>query len=189
MESRTRGFERNLFCRCFNVIDHTVYHKELIQEIKRCLIPEGKFQDDLIDRIVNRKVVTPTELRKWYPDTTALSPISGRKIEEDFTRNITKSVNKWVNKAFKLLGTIPEDKWARFPLYDNLYRHNFTQSVMLSERLKGGALTSFEMNNLMKDAHVLSVREVNKILYTVVRKSNLGCKRLATSSSVSSTFE
>jgi hypothetical protein len=138
------------------------------------LIPEGKFQDDLIDRIVNRKVVTPTELRKWYPDTTALSPISGRKIEEDFTRNITKSVNKWVNKAFKLLGTIPEDKWARFPLYDNLYRHNFTQSVMLSERLKGGALTSFEMNNLMKDAHVLSVREVNKILYTVVRKSNLG---------------
>jgi hypothetical protein len=153
--------------------DITEYIQVMVNNTKT-LIPEGQFKKELIQRIVQGKVVTPTELRKWFPDTSALAPISGRKLEEDYTRNIGKAFNKWVNQAFKFLGTIPEDKWARFPLYDTLYRNDFTQRVMLSEALKGGVLTSAEMGNLMKAAHTQSVREVNKILYTVVRKSNLG---------------
>lgn len=153
--------------------DITEYIQVMVNNTKT-LIPEGEFKGELIERIVKGKVVTPTELRKMFPDTSVLAPISGRKLEEDYTRNIAKSFNKWVNQAFKFLGTIPEDKWARFPLYDTLYRKEFTERVMLSEALKGGRLTAAEMNDLMKAAHTQSVREVNKILYTVVRKSNLG---------------
>jgi hypothetical protein len=148
---------------------------KIMSDNTRSLIPSGNNEDIIIDRILAKdKVITTTELRKLFPNTDGLAPINGKKLEEDYTRNIAKSFNKWVNKAFKALGTIPEDKWARFPLYDTLYRNDFTQRVILSEALKGGKLTSAEMGNLMKAAHTQSVREVNKILYTVVRKSNLG---------------
>lgn len=148
---------------------------KIMSDNTRSLIPSGNNEDIIIDKILARKeVITTTELRKLFPNTDGLSPIVGRKLEEDYTRNVAQSFNKWVNKAFKALGTIPEDKWARFPLYDTLYRNDFTQRVMLSEALKGGVLTSAEMGSLMKAAHTQSVREVNKILYTVVRKSNLG---------------
>ena len=153
--------------------DIAEYIQVMVNNTKN-LIPEGTFKDELVDRIIKRKVFTPNELRKMFPDTNSLSPIVGRKLEEDYTRNIAKSFNKWINKAFKALGTIPEDKWARLPLYDTLYRNDFTQRVMLSEALKGGVLTSAEMGRLMKAAHTQSVREVNKILYTIIRKSNLG---------------
>lgn len=148
---------------------------KIMSDNTRSLIPSGNNEDIIIDKILARdEVITTTELRKLFPNTDGLAPINGRKLEEDYTRNIAKSFNKWVNKAFKALGTIPEDKWARFPLYDTLYRNDFTERVILSEALKGGKLTSAEMGNLMKAAHTQSVREVNKILYTVVRKSNLG---------------
>jgi hypothetical protein len=148
---------------------------KIMSDNTRSLIPSGNNEDIIIDKILARdEVITTTELRKLFPNTEGLAPINGRKLEEDYTRNIAKSFNKWVNKAFKALGTIPEDKWARFPLYDTLYRNDFTERVILSEALKGGKLTSAEMGNLMKAAHTQSVREVNKILYTVVRKSNLG---------------
>lgn len=148
---------------------------KIMSDNTRSLIPSGNNEDIIIDKILARdQVITTTELRKLFPNTDGLAPINGRKLEEDYTRNIAKSFNKWVNKAFKALGTIPEDKWARFPLYDTLYRNDFTERVILSEALKGGKLTSAEMGNLMKAAHTQSVREVNKILYTVVRKSNLG---------------
>lgn len=148
---------------------------KIMSDNTRSLIPSGNNEDIIIDKILARdEVITTTELRKLFPNTDGLAPINGRKLEEDYTRNIAKSFNKWVNKAFKALGTIPEDKWARFPLYDTLYRNDFTERVMLSEALKGGKLTSAEMGDLMKAAHTQAVREVNKVLYTVVRKSNLG---------------
>jgi SAM-dependent methyltransferase len=60
------------FICCFNVIDHTYYHKELIQEIKRCLTPEGK----LFLEVNFPKVLDPPAHVKLWDYETVLEELS-----------------------------------------------------------------------------------------------------------------
>lgn len=139
----------------------------------RRYVPETA-DNALVERIAKGGVVTPSEMRSWYPDPNVNPNIHGRVISENLTNNIGQTINNGINKAFQALGTLPEDTWARYPLYISLYRKELTERFALMENLKGAGLTSAEQELAMKAAHNFALREVNRTLFTVVRRSNIG---------------
>lgn len=144
-----------------------------VSNMVRRYIPETA-DNALIERIAKNGVVTPSEMRSWYPDPNVNPSIHGRIISENLSNNIGQTINNGINKAFQALGTLPEDTWARYPLYISIYRKELTERFALMENLKGAGLTSAEQELAMKAAHDFALREVNKTLFTVIRRSNVG---------------
>lgn len=141
----------------------------------RTTIPRNN-EDFIMQRIADNKIVSSAELRRAFPNTDELPAISGRILEDDFTNNIGKAFNKWVDKFFNVLGTIPEDKWARYPLYDNLYRDMLKKRILSTELLQGKKLDEAALSRIMEGVHTQALREVRKVLYTVMRRSNVGAQ-------------
>lgn len=134
---------------------------------------------DTVDQTVMRKVladdiITERELRELYAGYENLPAINGRILEEDLTRSLSNAVYDGIDSVFNFLGTLPEDAWARFPLYDALYREEFARQINLIEGIAGKALTEAEQRLAEKAAREFSKRETRKILFTIQRKSNVG---------------
>ena len=128
----------------------------------------------LLQRLSKGEIVTPSEMRSWFPNPDINPNIHGRLISENLTNNLGQTINESINKAFQALGTLPEDTWARFPLYITLYRKELQQRFATLEGLKKGALTASEQEAAMRAAHTYALRQVNKTLFTIVRRSNVG---------------
>jgi hypothetical protein len=134
---------------------------------------------DTVDQTVMRKVladdiITERELRELYAGYENLPAINGRLLEEDLTRSLSNATYDGIDSIFNFLGTIPEDAWARFPLYDALYREEFVRQIDLIEGMAGKALTEAEQRFAEKAAREFSKKETRKILFTIQRKSNVG---------------
>lgn len=128
----------------------------------------------VLKQIADGQGVTAKQLRESFPDATTLPAIHGRILEENLTRDIAKTYHKQINKFFNVLGALPEDNWARFPLYVTLYRDALKKQIKTIEELTGARLTTNELSGAMKNAHTEALREVNKTLFTVLRRSNVG---------------
>jgi hypothetical protein len=74
----------------------------------------------------------------------------------------------------KLIGSMPEDAWARHPLYSELYRRSMEARVDALAKLSGEKLTQSQLNLIYKQAHNDALRGTKRTLYTVDRNSNLG---------------
>ena len=144
----------------------------VVQQIKQNM-PDTVDQT-VMRKVLNDEIITPLELRELYAGYENLPAINGRILEEDLTRSLSNSTYDAIDSIFNFLGTMPEDAWGRFPLYDVLYRKEFTRQINLIEGISGKALTEAEQRLAETAAREFSKRETRKILFTIQRKSNVG---------------
>ena len=116
--------------------------------------------------------ITPADLRTAFNDPTELPVIHGHILEENLFNLSKLSMKSMVNGAFKFLATIPEDLWARNPLYVYLYRREAARRLDIMSGLKKDRLSLEEQQGLMTQAHKVALREMKGILFNIERKTN-----------------
>ena len=118
--------------------------------------------------------ITSADLRTTFKDPSDLPVIHGHLLEDAFFNKSDKIMKKAINGAFKLLGTMPENAWARHPLYSHLYRRELKRRVDIAAGLKeDGRLTAAEQAKIMAATHKIAQRDMKSILFNIERRSNL----------------
>jgi hypothetical protein len=118
--------------------------------------------------------ITSADLRTTFKDPSDLPIIHGHLLEDAFFNKSDKHIKKAINGMFKLLGTMPENAWARHPLYTHLYRRELKRRVDVAAGLKeDGRLTAAEQAKIMAATHKIAQREMKGILFNIERRSNL----------------
>lgn len=124
-------------------------------------------------------------LRRHFADTPAMPDIIGSTIPVGQRVKVGSQagVQKFVEKAFYFLGSLPETTLARHPLARAVYRSEMQQRGNIALSLKRSQLndpkaelTLDEINGLRKDAVESTRKEVNKTLFTIIRRSYAGEK-------------
>lgn len=132
-------------------------------------------------KLAAREEITPQMLRDNFTDPSTLPTIHGHIIEENLDLLGVKTGKNFVRNAFKLLGSMPEDAWARHPVYDKLYRQSLEQRINDFTALNGRPVSTLaddmvstsEMQLAMKAAHQDAMRGTKQLLFTIDRKTNL----------------
>ncbi len=117
--------------------------------------------------------VTANDLRSAFTDPTSLPVIHGHLLQEAMFNTSRIKGREIINTLFKFLGTIPEDTWARNPLYVHFYRQEARRRVNIVADLKGGKLTPADQERIMAASHKTALREMKGVLFNIERKSNL----------------
>lgn len=121
----------------------------------------------------NLRDITASDLRSVFRDPTELPIIHGHVLEEALYNTSKLNVRKLINGVFHLLGTLPEDTWARNPLYVQLYRQEARRRIELATGLKEGYLTTAEQEAVMAASHKMAMRQMKGILFNIERRTNL----------------
>jgi hypothetical protein len=119
------------------------------------------------------KEITAADLRTAFKDPTELPVIHGHVLEEALFNASQVKGREIINTAFKFLGTLPEDAWARNPLYIYLYRREAKRRLDVMTGQNVDRLTTEQQGQLMSQAHKIAVREMKGILFNIERRSNL----------------
>ena len=119
------------------------------------------------------KDITAADLRSAFKDPEDLPLIHGHVLEETILNRSAVQADKLINAAFKLIGTLPEDAWARNPLYIELYRREARRRLDIMTGQKVERLTADEQAELMAQSHKIALREMKGILFNIERRSNL----------------
>ena len=119
------------------------------------------------------KEITAADLRTAFNDPTDLPIIHGHVLEETLFNASQVKGRELINTAFKFLGTLPEDTWARNPLYIYLYRREAKRRLDVMTGQKVERLTTEEQAQLMAQSHKIAVREMKGILFNIERRTNL----------------
>ncbi len=123
-------------------------------------------------------------LRNHFKNATELPDIVGRIVPTSpQARNLADAAAKVIDRAFYFLGSLPETTLARHPLARAIYRSDYQDKLdvaLSTKRLNTGnakaELTVDEINNLRRDVVESTRKEVNKTLFTIIRKSYAGEK-------------
>jgi hypothetical protein len=119
------------------------------------------------------KEITAADLRTAFNDPTDLPIIHGHVLEEALFNVSQVKGRELINTAFKFLGTLPEDTWARNPLYVYLYRREAKRRLDVMTGQKVDRLTAQEQAQLMSQSHKIAQREMKGILFNIERRTNL----------------
>lgn len=118
--------------------------------------------------------ITAGDLRKTFTDPTEMPIIHGHVLETNMNNLDIIKPKSVINGLFHLLGTLPEDAWARHPLYIHMYRKEIARRLDLLEGLKGGEKVSpVEQAQIMSLAHKQALRGMKEVLFNIERKTNL----------------
>ena len=117
--------------------------------------------------------ITAEDLRGTFKDPTDLPIIHGHLLEETFFNKSDNIVKQFINGAFKLLATIPEDTLARNPLYVHFYRQEARRRIDIVAGLKGDKISFEDQQKIMAMSQKSALREMKKVLFNIERKSNL----------------
>jgi hypothetical protein len=123
-------------------------------------------------------------LRTHFADQPAMPDIVGSVVPTSpVVAGMGGAAQAFVQKAFYFLGSLPETTLARHPLARAVYRAEMKQRGDIALSLKrsklndpNAELTLDEINSFRKDAVEGTRREVNKTLFTIMRKSYAGEK-------------
>jgi hypothetical protein len=142
-------------------------------------VPQGYGIREKIMRAVPGKEdgkITEAFLRDAIRDPEALPIVHGHLIEANMDRTWRSMSNRTISALFKYLATIPEDNFARHPLFIELYEKSMQKRFETSEFLKGGKFTREEFAeiqyNLTSGARADALKGVKAVLYNVERRSN-----------------
>jgi hypothetical protein len=143
---------------------------EYVTKISRFL---DKYLPESSGLRTNIREVTANDLRSAFRDPTTLPVIHGHVLEEAVSNGSNQIVKRFINGAFKFLAQLPEDAWARNPLYIQFYRQEASRRVDIVAGLKGNKLTAADQEAIMSAAHKVAVRQMKGILFNIERRSNL----------------
>jgi hypothetical protein len=116
--------------------------------------------------------ITADDLRTTFKDPTDLPIIHGHLLEETFFNKTQNIGTRFVNSAFKLLATLPEDALARNPLYVYFYRQEVQRRVDVVAGLKGDRISVEDQQKIMSVARKVALREMKGVLFNIERKTN-----------------
>jgi len=117
--------------------------------------------------------ITANDLRSTFKDPRDLPIIHGHILEENLFNTSRIKGREIINTLFHFLGTLPEDTWARNPLYVHFYRQEAARRVNIVAGLKGDKLSFADQQDILKAAHKSALREMKGVLFNIERKSNL----------------
>jgi hypothetical protein len=129
----------------------------------------------LRDKLARRERITSADLKTANAAKAVdeLPTIHGNVLKENINNNSLISVKSITDQLFKFLGSMPEDAWARHPLYRELYRDEVNRRLELMSGLKKDRLTPSEQQEVLAAAHDFAQRGVKKILFNIERRTNL----------------
>ena len=117
--------------------------------------------------------ITPNDLRKTFKDPADLPVIHGHVLRNNIDNLDHIQARKIINGLFKVLGTMPEDAWARHPLYIKLYRDEAKRRLNILSDAKQATVTPAEQQAIMAESHKIAQRGMKQILFNIERRSNL----------------
>ena len=127
--------------------------------------------------------ITESWLRNHFADNTEMPDIIGRIVPTSpQARNWQDGLAKVIDRAFYFLGSLPETTFARHPLARQVYRSEMKQRLdvaLATKRMNIGddaQLTTDDINKVRREAVESTRKEVNKTLFTIIRKSYAGEK-------------
>jgi hypothetical protein len=143
------------------------------------MLPDAEIQEAFRNNLIDEMY-----LRRHFADQPAMPDIIGSVIPQaPGISGVPGYAQAFVQKAFYFLGSLPETTLARHPLARAVYRAEMRQRGDIALSLKRSQLndpkaelTLDEINALRKDAVEGARREVNKTLFTIMRKSYAGEK-------------
>lgn len=119
------------------------------------------------------KEITAADLRSAFKDPTELPVIHGHLLEETMFNVSRLKGREIINTLFHFLGTLPEDTWARNPLYVQLYRKEAERRVNIMAEQLGDKFSVADQEAIMGIAHKVAQRQMKEILFNIERRSNL----------------
>ena len=119
------------------------------------------------------KDITPEDLRSTFKDPTTLPLIHGHVLEDAVKNNSKFKIKETINGLFKLLATMPEDAFARNPVYVHLYREEAKRRLDIMAGLKTEIVSTADQEAIMMQARKFALREMKNILFNIERKTNL----------------
>jgi hypothetical protein len=127
--------------------------------------------------------ITESWLRNHFADNTEMPDIIGRIVPTSpQARNWQEGLAKVIDRAFYFLGSLPETTFSRHPLARQVYRSEMKQRLdvaLATKRMNLGdnvQLTTDDINKVRREAIESTRKEVNKTLFTIIRKSYAGEK-------------
>jgi hypothetical protein len=117
--------------------------------------------------------ITANDLRSTFKDPTVLPIIHGHVLTENIFNASDISIKKGINSLFKLLATMPEDAFARNPVYIHLYRQEAKRRIEIVAGLRGEIISKADQEAIMSQSHKFALREMKGILFNIERKTNL----------------
>lgn len=150
----------------------------LPDEVDEYVLRAAKFaqdhvgNDELKALLLSDGPITADMVRKASETLPRLNPIHGHTIAENLENLSTPLWRKATTGIMRMLGSMPEDAWARNPLYAKLYRDALRKRVNMFEGIQERALTSDELWSVQKAAHQDALTGVKSILFNVDRKTN-----------------
>jgi hypothetical protein len=120
--------------------------------------------------------VTEDFLRNAVRDPNALPIVHGHLLNANMNLKPRAISRRITSSLFKYLAQIPEDNWARHPLFIDLYEKSIQKRLETAEFLKGGTFTRGEFADLQykltAGARADALKGVKGILYNVERRTN-----------------
>ena len=120
--------------------------------------------------------VTEEFLRNAVRDPNALPIVHGHLLDANMNLKPRAISRQITSSLFKYLAQIPEDNWARHPLFIDLYEKSIQKRFETAEFLKGGTFTREEFADLQykltSAARADALKGVKAVLYNVERRSN-----------------
>jgi hypothetical protein len=158
--------------------------EELLKKIRttrgavKAYIPDAETADMLMTMKAEGKPLTGGEVQKFLVDRFGkspenLTPLNGLLVttskEYKDQERIIDTINR---RVMRFLGSLPEDVFARHPLASAVYDQQLRRNIAAMSAMKGGEeLTAEELNRAVRAAREKSRTEVEKTLFTIVRRT------------------
>jgi hypothetical protein len=158
--------------------------EELLKKIRttrgavKAYLPDAETADMITTMKANGKPLTGGEVQKFLIDRFGkspenLTPLNGLLVttskEYKDQERIIDTINR---RVMRFLGSLPEDVFARHPLASAVYDQQLRRNIAAISAMKGGEeLTAEELNRAVRAAREKSRTEVEKTLFTIVRRT------------------
>jgi hypothetical protein len=151
----------------------------------RAYIPDGETEMILSAAKEDGKPLSGGDIQKFLTERFSaqpekLQPLNGLLVvtskEYKDQERIVDTVNR---RVMRFLGSLPEDVFARHPLAAAMYDKQLQQNIAAIARVKGEEkLTANELTRAVTHARETSRQEVERTLFTIVRRSGASSSRV-----------
>ena len=144
----------------------------------RAYIPDAETADMLMTMKANGKPLSGGDVQKFLVDRFGkepenLTPLNGLLVttskEYKDQERLIDTINR---RVMRFLGSMPEDIFARHPLVNAVYEKRLRDNIAAMSQFAGkDGLTVDETNRAVKAAREYARQEVEKTLFTIVRRT------------------